>query len=133
MSSNSSLQSSAARAAGVYAQSSVENAPPVKIVRLLYQGAIRFLDTAAACDPAQPNSKFTYWLGRVEDIVVELRLGVQSEHAPKIAEDLTELYLFIETSISRARHERDLKHLPGARSVLAKLLEAWTAIETGKP
>ncbi len=132
MSPNSSLQSSASKAAGVYAQSNIESAPPIKIVRLLYQGAIRFLDTAAACDLTQPNSRFDYWLGRAEDIVVELRLGLQAEHAPGIADDLSDLYLFVEASISRARRERTAEPLIGARQVLARLLEAWTALDIGK-
>ena len=132
MSPNSSVETSAARAAGIYAQANIENAPPTKIVRLLYQGAMRFLDIAATCDPRQPNSKFDYWTGRADDIVVELRLGLQPEHAPEIADSLSELYLFVETSISRARRERDPKHLIGARLVLARLLEAWTELDIGK-
>lgn len=132
MSPNSSTADSASRVAGVYAQSHIENAPPVKLVRLLYQGAIRFLDTAATCDPSQANSKFNYWLGRAEEVVVELRLGLDPSHAPEIAEGLTDLYLFIETSIASARNERNAAPLAGARSVLTTLLEAWTAIDTGK-
>ena len=132
MSPNSSIDSSAARAAGVYAQANIENAPPTKIVRLLYQGALRFLDSAAGCDPSQPNSKFDHWIGRAEDIVVELRLGLQRQHAPEIADNLSELYLFVEASISRARRERTAEHLIGARQVLARLLEAWTALDIGK-
>lgn len=132
MTSNTSNEISASTVAGVYAKANIENAPPLKIVRLLYQGAIRFLDNAAACEPTKPDSKFAYWLGRADDIVVELRLGLESAPAPEIAASLTDLYLFVETAVGRARAERSVEPLSGARAVLARLLEAWTAIDTGK-
>ena len=132
MSPNTSMDNAASTAANVYAQSSVENAPPLKIVRLLYQGAIRFLDNAAACDLRDRGSKFNHWLGRAEDIVIELRASLNSELAPELALSLTDLYLFVEVAIHRARREQTVEPLSAARSVLVKLLEAWTAIETGK-
>lgn len=122
----------ASRAAHTYAEASIENAPPVKIVRLLYQGAIRFLDRAGACNPREPGTLFPYWLGRAEDVVVELRLSLDPAAAPQIAESLTDLYLFVETEIHRARREQSPTPLAGCRAVLAKLLEAWSAIDTGR-
>jgi flagellar protein FliS len=132
MSTHLSSENSPAHAAGVYAQSNIENAPPVKIVRLLYQGAIRFIDRANSCDPREADSKFNYWLGRAEDIVIELRLSIEPGPAPEIAESLTDLYLFVETQLHQSRRERDAKPLVGARAVLVKLLEAWSAIDTAK-
>ncbi len=68
-------------AASIYEQANIENAPPVKIVRLLYQGAIRFLDSASACDPQTKGSKFNYWLGRADEIVVDDAAGLVSRQA----------------------------------------------------
>lgn len=128
----SAADTNASQAAGAYVTSSVENAPPVKLVRLLYQGAIRFLDRAAQSDPNSSDGRFAYWLGRSEDIVIELRLALDAQAAPQIAESLTDLYLFVEHEIQVARRERDVSRLAGARAVLAKLLEAWSAIDTAK-
>ncbi len=122
----------ASEAASTYAQASMENAPPVKIVRLLYQGAIRFIDKANTCDPREAGSKFNYWLSRAENVVLELRLCIDPIPAPQIAESLTDLYLFVENAIGRARREQSAEPMIGARAVLVKLLEAWTAIDTGK-
>lgn len=121
-----------AHAASIYAEADIENAPPLKLVRLLYQGAIRFLDRAAICDPHASGSKFTYWLGRSEDIVVELRLALDNGPAPQLAESLNDLYLFVETQMQNARRQQSTQPLAGARAVLIKLLEAWTAIDSGK-
>ena len=62
-------------AADAYRSSSIENAPPIKIVRLLYQGALRFLDQAAREDPSDPTSGFLNLIGRADAIITELRLG----------------------------------------------------------
>ena len=132
MNSNPGSEKSVSQAAQAYANASVENAPPVRVVRLLYQGAIRFLDNAAACDPAAPATKFDAWLHRAMDVVLELRMSIEAAHAPELAGSLTELYLFVENAIRRARTERTIEPLAGARAVLAKLMEAWEAIETGK-
>jgi len=123
---------SSTSAASLYAQESIENAPPVKIVRIMYQGAIRFLDSASACDPCAPASKFQHWLARADEVVVELRLALEPGPAPEIARALSELYVFVEDAIRRARLEQSVEPLAPARTVLAKLLESWTAIDTGK-
>ena len=128
MTTNSSTSS--AHAASVYAQTHIEHAPPVKLVRLLYQGAIRFIDSAAECEPGAHGSKFDYWLGRADEIVLELRISIEPTHAPELAANLRDLYLFVELALARARKERSAEPLPGARAVLTRLLEAWTSIDT---
>jgi flagellin-specific chaperone FliS len=50
-----------------------------------------------------------------------------------IAESLTDLYLFVEAQLQASRRDLDPSPLTGARAVLVKLLEAWSAIDTGKP
>lgn len=116
-------------AAEAYAKSSIETAPPLKVVRLLYQGAIRFLDQASASDPRAVGSKFAHHLGRAQDVIVELRLALDPAHAPEIAQSLSDLYLFVENAIQRARREQSAEPLAGARTVLVTLLEAWSGIE----
>ena len=116
-------------AASTYVQDSIENAPPIKIVRLLYQGAIRYIERAARCAPDDPSSDFLAWINRADDIVVELRCHLREEHAPELVESLSQLYLFVEERLQRAANERDREPLQDATRVLKVLLEAWTAVE----
>jgi len=116
-------------AASTYAQEAIENAPPIKIVRLLYQGAIRYIERAARCEPDGPGSEFLPWIHRADDIVVELRCQLRAEHAPELVESLSQLYLFVEERLQRAANDRDPEPLQDATRVLKVLLEAWTAIE----
>jgi flagellar protein FliS len=116
-------------AANAYLEGALETAPPIKIVRLLYQGALRFLDRALAADPGDPGSEFVELVSRADAVIYELRLSLDAERAPEVAGPLCELYLFIEAQLQRAMTERDPAPLRAARSVLATLYEAWAKVE----
>ena len=115
-------------AASTYLQDAVENAPPVKVVHMLYQGALRFLDRAAECDPADPSSEFNHWIQRADAIVCELRLALDGESAPEISASLAQLYLFVESELQTALTERALEPVRNARTVIAKLHEGWQQV-----
>lgn len=117
-------------AADAYRQSSIENAPPIKIVRLLYEGALRFLEQAARSDPEDPASNFMYLVGRADAIISELRLAIDhSVEAPGITEELERLYLFCEDELGRAGYERTTDPIGPTIKVLQTLLDAWRHIE----
>jgi len=116
-------------AVNTYRDRSIETAPPVKIVRLLYEGALRYIERARRQDPADPSSDFLFWIRRAEDIVSELRMSLERERAPALCDTLERLYLFVESQLGEAAGERAIEPLEGARKVLATLLEAWSALE----
>jgi flagellar protein FliS len=112
-------------AASTYLQDAIENAPPVKVVHMLYQGTLRFLDRAAECDPKDPASEFTHWLTRADAIVCELRLALDQEAAPELSETLERLYIYVEQEVQTALTERELEPVENARNVIAKLYDGW--------
>ncbi len=116
-------------AAKAYHQSSIENAPPVKIVRLLYEGALRAIDRAAACDPKQERRAFADWVGKADEIVTELRIALEREPAPEVAEGLERIYEFAQFQFGQALQRSDIQPLAHARKALATLLEGWRQIE----
>src|SRR5258707_11484586 len=110
-------------AAQAYRQSSMENPPPVKIVRLLYEGALRAIDRAAACDPRKDRHAFVSWISKADDIVSELRLALATEPAPEVARALGNLYEFAQFQFAQALILNDIQPLAHARRSLATLLE----------
>ena len=114
-------------AAGAYRAASFENAPPLKLVHLMYEGALRYLSEAQSVDPA--SARFLERLQRAEQIVCELRLALDSTSSPALSSQLESLYLFVEAEIRRASLERDASPLPGAREVLTTLLAGWKSVE----
>ena len=51
-------------ASKAYFEATVENAPPVQIIRLLYQGALRFLGQALAVELPKDCTQFNDLLGQ---------------------------------------------------------------------
>ena len=45
-------------AAGAYREAAFENAPPIKIIRMLYSGALRYIDQALAEKTGGLGSRF---------------------------------------------------------------------------
>ena len=116
-------------AADAYRRAALENAPPIKIIRLLYQGALRFLDEAAQVDPEADPQRFQDRLHRAEAVVVELRISLEKEHAPELCLELERLYLFVEDKLREAVLGRTAEPITAARSVLNTLFLAWQEIE----
>jgi len=116
-------------AALAYRESSLENAPPIKIVRLMYEGAIRFLDRAVAAHGEGADNRTTHWLARADAIIAELRCSLDRSHDAQLCEQLDQLYVFVQDQIARSIVEKQLSTIPDARSVLVKLLDGWSQIE----
>lgn len=116
-------------AADVYRRSSIENAPPIKIVRMLYQGALRFLDQAVEVSSEPTSVAFNHWLGRADAIITELRLAIDDSGPSPLVQNLERLYLFCEDEIGRASLERSSARIPGVKRVLETLLDAWQKVE----
>lgn len=117
-------------AARAYTEHSIENAPPVKITRMLYEGAVRFIDRALLCEPSDPRSQYAHWIGRADAIVVELRCALDHDAGGATSRDLERLYLYCEERLAAATAERDAQPLHEARKVLTTLLDGWRNIET---
>ena len=117
------------RVAHAYRLATVENAPPIKIVRLLYEGAIRFLDRAVGANPEDAHSGFPLACSRADAIVNELRCSLDHTVQPATSRDLDRLYLFVQDRIAKAVIDRTSESLPAARKVMATLLEGWMQVE----
>jgi len=115
-------------AANIYRQSTFENAPPVKLVRLLYEGALRYLDRAEALH-ASGQAGWASWVGRADAIVEELRLALDDEQDPATCKQLDALYEFALHRMSVAVAENRVEPLREARGVLATLHAAWRDVE----
>jgi flagellar protein FliS len=119
----------AAAAAAAYKSARVENAPPLKLVQMLYEGALRFLGEAEAGLVAGDRARFQERCLRADAIVTELRIALDASQAPELAERLESLYLFAGGEIRRALLEEATAPLAPARDVLTTLLDGWKALE----
>jgi len=116
-------------AAAVYKSARYESAPPLKLVQLMYEGALRFLDQGEAALGASDVARFQERSLRAQAVVSELRLALDREQAPELADRLDALYRFAEGEILRALADQSPAPLAPAREVLATLLDGWKRLE----
>jgi flagellar protein FliS len=116
-------------AAAAYKAARYESAPPLRLVQLMYEGALRFLEQAEAAGAASELARFQERCLRARAVVSELRLSLDREQAPELAERLDALYLFAEAQICAALASESSAPLAHARDVLATLLDGWKRLE----
>ena len=120
-------------AADAYSNASFESAPPLKIVRMMYAGAIRFIEQAQLLDPKSDTGEFCDKLARAEAVVSELRVSLDKDHSPELFRNLTDLYIFVEGCIREAFLEQKKGPLTPAHKILNTLLEGWSQVEVTEP
>jgi len=114
-------------AADTYLASSIETAPPVKILRMLYEGSIRFLLKAKTFEPG--SAEYIEWIRKSEDIISELRITLDHAANPAVAASLDGLYGFCLDELGSAVNDRDPAHIDEAKEVLMTLLDAWKQVQ----
>jgi len=117
------------QAAAAYKTDRFENAPPLKLVQLMYEGALRYLDQAVAAHGAGELARFQERCLRAQAVVAELRLALDPGAAPELAANLDSLYLFAEAEMRAAILGDDAARLAPVREVLATLLDGWKRLE----
>ena len=110
-----------------YQQGQVSSADPVRIVVLLYEGAIRFIAQAQA-RWQEPAARGTA-LGRAHRIISELLASLDHERGGEISLNLDRLYHYSLDAITRANLEADARPLDSVVKVLKELLSGWQSIE----
>ncbi len=116
-------------ATSAYREASLENAPPIKIVRMLYQGALRNIEKARRGLEQNDSSMFVEGLHKADAIVSELRFALDHGAAPELSSQLESLYLYVEGRFGRALEQRRIEPADEGGLVLRQLLSAWAALD----
>jgi flagellar protein FliS len=108
----------------------VGSANPVRIIALLYEGALRFLRQAEASeDPIQRSQH----AGRAHRIVAELLSALDHEQGAEIAANLAAVYQFALSEITAANRAGDRPRLGRVARILEPLAAAWREIADKPP
>ena len=110
-------------AAAAYRVSTFENAPPIKILHMLYEGAIRFLKRAQELGPE--HEEFRKFVHRTDEIVTELRASLNHEPNPEFSANLEALYLFVQDELGATLLESREGGIENSIRILETLLDGW--------
>ncbi len=121
----------AAFAHSAYQKGQVTASNPLRIVVLLYDGAIRFC--RQSLDRFDDPSARGTGLGRAHAIVSELLVALDFDQGGEIAGQLDSLYRYVLDSLIRANVDGNRAALESAIGVLETLAEGWREISRNPP
>ncbi len=113
-----------------YKQNAVESQTPGRIVVMLYDGAVKFLNKAIEeCQANNPKAKGQA-VGRALDIIVELDSALDTEAGGEVAANLRSLYMFMMQQINTAHAKNDVGMFKEVIALLEELNDGWRAISS---
>jgi flagellar secretion chaperone FliS len=123
-----------AQAAATYQRNAVLTASPEKLVKLLYDGAIKHLEKSKlglADQKTARGAEVGQSLSRAMGILGELRASLDHAAGGQIAKDLDRLYEFSLDQLSQANLTRTPNGVTSTLQVMRTLQEGWNGIITG--
>jgi flagellar protein FliS len=112
-----------------YQRATINTSDSVRIVSLLFDGAINFLKLARMKMKENNIAGKGYYMGKATAIVSELTSSLNMEEGGEIAGNLRRLYDFVLERLLKANLKNDLVALGEAEKVLDVLRGAWKEME----
>lgn len=116
----------------VYGQIHVNTADPLKIVLMLYDGAINALSNAISCIETGDIKKKNLLAGNARDIIEELNNSLDIGQGGEIAEHLRRLYFFMNRHLMKANWQNEAQGFKEVITLLTDLRDAWKSISRQK-
>jgi flagellar secretion chaperone FliS len=113
-----------------YLETAVETASPARLIVMLYDGAIRFINEAAYAMQQRDYEAQNAKLQRAQKILAELISSLDFDKGGEIAENLFRLYTYMYNQLVEANINDNLDRLQHVVQLLSELREAWDAIAT---
>jgi len=120
-----------AQAAATYQRNAVMTASPEKLVKMLYDGALKNLEQARVGlqdDQTARSQEVGNALSKAMGIIGELRASLDHAAGGDIARDLDALYEFALDQLSKANIERTVDGVAATVEVMRTLKEGWDGI-----
>jgi flagellar protein FliS len=120
-----------AHSVNAYKETRVKTAGRGRIIVMLYDEAIKQLDTAVELleQKTKQLDKVNNAITKAQDIIAELMVSLDFEHGGEIARNLFRLYLYFNDELMEANMKKEVEPIRGVRRYLAELRTAWKQIE----
>lgn len=123
------ISSRANNTAAQYQRTQVETASPMRRVIMLYEGAIRFCQTAQDAIAKQDLQAQHINLCKAQGIVSELLGSLNREKGGEIAENLSRLYLHMLDQLVKANLYDQSEPIENVQAMLRDLRASWIEVE----
>ena len=113
-----------------YKETQVTTANQGKLIVMLYDGAIKFLNIAIENMEPKTYDVVNSNILKTADIVTELLLSLNMEEGGEISQNLFNLYLYIKKQLLEANIKKDAEIIKEVLKYLKDLRDAWDKIST---
>ncbi|MCR1810177.1 flagellar export chaperone FliS [Sulfurospirillum sp. hDNRA2] len=107
-----------------YSQNNISIESPEKLIKMLYEGILRFASQAKRAIEDGNIEKRTYWINRTSAIFAELIHSLNYDNG-RVAYYLQGLYTYQLKLLSEANLNNDTEKLDQVMNVARGLLDAW--------
>lgn len=111
-----------------YLETAVETAHPARLVVMLYDGAIRFLNEAEDAMHNADYDRQNHFIIKAQRIVAELMSSLDMQKGGHIAENLLNIYAYIYNQLIEANLGDQVEVIGQVRHLLQELREAWDEV-----
>lgn len=111
-----------------YLETAVETASPARLIVMLYDGAIRFINEAAYAMQQRDYETQNAKLQRAQKILAELISSLDFDKGGEVAENLFRLYTYMYNQLVEANINDDTARLEHVVGLLCEIREAWETI-----
>ncbi len=115
-----------------YQKIQVTTADRLKLVVMLYDGAISFLKTAKKYLEENDMAAKGIYISKAQDIIDELNNSLNLKQGGEIAITLRKIYNFLYFYLVKANLKKDPKMIQEVIDILSSLREAWFEISKRK-
>jgi flagellar protein FliS len=115
-------------AAETYKTESITTQQRGRLIVMLYEGAVKFLNVAKEKLSEGDYALKGVYIGKAQDVISELNGCLNVEAAPEMASDLRALYNFIYRQLNEANIERSAEKIDDCIEILEELGEAWQQV-----
>lgn len=116
--------------ANAYQNASIQNADKVRIISLLYDGAINFLNLSKKKHEAGDIAGKGLYLGKTTAIIGELAGCLNIKEGGELAKNLDRLYSYSIVRLVDINVKNDMKAYDDVLRVLNELRSGWKQMET---
>lgn len=111
-----------------YLETAVETASPARLIVMLYDGAIRFINEAIYAMQQRDYETQNARLQRAQKILAELISSLDFDKGGEIAENLFRLYTYMYNQLVEANINDDAARLEHVVGLLSEIREAWDTV-----
>jgi len=111
-----------------YQNSSVTTQSKERLIVLLYDGAIKFMNLAIKELQAGNYQAKGQYINKAQDIINELNAVLDMKAGGEIATNLRKLYFFMYNRLSEANIKRDPQMIRDVIKLMEELNQSWKAI-----